>query len=309
MFIIQASLYSKRKCPTMELCHIAGKSFYIPGKVNLGLYVSNSESVLIDSGGDETAGRHLFRLFEKEGLELSAIINTHSNADHVGGNAYLQKKTQCQVLGTRIEGFITENPFMEPLILWSAFPFSTLKNKFLQAMPSRITQIIDNSGAIPGTELEAVPLPGHFLDMIGIRTPDGVFYIADSLFSEEVIDKYHLIVTLDVRSALKTIAFLETAEASIYVPCHAGVTDNILPLVKKNRANIISISTEIEDKCKTPSSREDILALLMNRYRLQLNPTQYVLNLATISAHLAYLYDEGCLEYIFEKGRMLWKKK
>lgn len=293
----------------MELSHIAGNSFYIPGKVNLGLYVNDSEAILIDSGGDETAGRRLFRLCEKEELRLSSIINTHSNADHVGGNAFLQKKTGCQIFSTQIEGIITEHPFLEPLLLWSAFPFKDLTNKFLQAKPSRVTGVINHSGIVGETSLEAIPLPGHFLDMIGIRTPDGVFYIADSLFAEDVIEKYHMVVTLDVRSALQTMDKLETSDALMYVPCHADVTDNIVPLVKSNRDNLLSISEEIERICSTPSSREDILASLMAKYGLQLNVTQYVLNLATVSAHISYLCNEGRLEYVFEEGRMFWVKK
>jgi len=35
--------------------------------------------------------------------------------------------------------------------------------------------------------LEAISLPGHFFDMIGIKTLDNIVFIADSLISEEII--------------------------------------------------------------------------------------------------------------------------
>jgi glyoxylase-like metal-dependent hydrolase (beta-lactamase superfamily II) len=293
----------------MELSHISGSSYYIPGRVNLGLYRQGEEALMIDSGGDETSGRHIFRLLEKEQLGLSAIINTHSNADHVGGNAYLQKKTGCRIMSTETEGAIINNTFLEPLILWSAFPFRELQNKFLQAKPSRVTDIIENEGKINGTDLEAVPLPGHFIDMIGIRTPDGVFFIADSLFASHIIDKYHLMVTMDVRASLQTLDVLESSCDAFYVPCHAEPSDDIVPLVKKNRDNLFAIGDEVLDICSEPSSREDILSKIITRYNLALSPTQYVLDLATISAHIAFLSDEKKIEYVVSEGRLLWKKR
>lgn len=293
----------------MELNHISGSSYFIPGRVNLGLYTQGEDTVIIDSGGDETSGRHIFRLLEKEQMDLSVIINTHSNADHVGGNAYLQKKTGCRIMSTATEGAIINDPFLEPLILWSAFPFRELKNKFLQAKPSRVTDIIENSGKVNGTDLEAVPLPGHFIDMIGIRTPDGVFFIADSLFAAHIIDKYHLMVTMDVRASLQTLDVLESSHDAFYVPCHAEPSDDIVPLVKKNRENLLAIGDEVLDICSEPSSREDILSDIITRYDLVLSPTQYVLDLATISAHIAFLSDENKLEYLVSEGRLLWKKR
>jgi len=292
-----------------SLKHLKGRSYYIPGRVNLGLYSTEEGSLLIDSGGDESSGRAIYRMLQREGLSLKTIINTHSNADHVGGNAYLQKKTGCRIHCTAIESIITENPFLEPVLLWSAYPFKELENKFLQAKPSKVTEIIPNSGDLGETGLEVVSLPGHFLDMIGIRTPDGVFYIADSLFSGDIIDKYHLIVNLDVRSSLKTMDLLEASRDRYYVPCHAEMTENIVPLVRKNRENLVKVGNEIVDICSEPSSREDILARIMQKYGLELSPTQYVLNLATISAHVSYLSDENRLEYAISEGRLLWKKK
>lgn len=293
-----------------SLEHLKGRSFYVPGRVNLGIYVMEEGTCLIDSGADESSGRALYRLLEREGFSLKTIINTHSNADHVGGNEYLQKKTDCSIITTEKEGFITSFPEMEPLLLWSAFPFKDLRNKFLQARPSRVTSHCSNHGPIENTPLESFPLPGHFIDMIGVRTPDDVCYIADSLFSREIIGKYRLIFTYDVAAALKTLDFLSGLEASFFVPCHAPVTSDIGDLVKVNRDALLKTGEDIvQGCCSEPLSREDILAHLCRLYQLELNPTQYVLNLATISAHLSFLADNGKLEPFAAEGRLFWRKK
>lgn len=292
----------------MELKQVTEKTFYIPGLTNIGLYVENNQAILIDSGNDESAGRKLFRLLEKQGWNLKAIINTHSNADHIGGNNYLQKKTNCDIIATSIESTFIEHPNLEPLLLWGAFPFKSLRNKFLQAHPSRVTHIINNEGPIMDTNLKAIPLDGHFLQMIGIRTPDEVVFLADSLFPPEIFDKYILTVCVDVKAMLDTFSFLEKIKGKFFIPSHVKPTENIMELIKINKEHLIKISDKIASLCNKPSSREEILAAIANDNEVQLSSSKYVLTYITVSAHLSYLFDQNIIHPIFENGKMLWEK-
>ena len=65
------------------------------------------------------------------------------------------------------------------------------------AKPSEVTEICD---ADFPKSLSVIDLPGHFFDMIGIRTPDGVAFIADCLNSKETLDKYKFTFIYDVES-------------------------------------------------------------------------------------------------------------
>ena len=101
-------------------------------------------------------------------LEIDSIINTHSHADHIGGNSIIQKRLNCDIYATKIEGAIIENPIIEPLYLFSSTPPNFLKNKFLMAKSSKVTKIIEEDFLdIEGTKFEIVHLPGHSLDHIG----------------------------------------------------------------------------------------------------------------------------------------------
>ena len=78
-----------------ELIRIKGNSYYIESPAKIGLYRLNETDVcLFDSGSDKEAGRKVRQILDRNNWRLTAIYNTHSNADHIGGNQYLQKQTR-----------------------------------------------------------------------------------------------------------------------------------------------------------------------------------------------------------------------
>jgi len=292
----------------VEAVKLGAATEYIPGRVNVGLYLADDGARLIDSGLDDEAGRKIARLLEERSIPLRRIVTTHSNADHCGGNAFLRKRTGCSVAATELESMVIENPVLEPLLLWSAFPFAELGNKFLQAKPSEVDLVIKNTGVFDESGLEAVPLQGHFLDMIGLRTPDQVLFVADSLFSAELIEKYAVMFVLDVGAALETIDRLTVAEAAWFVPSHAPATENIVPLAEANRKGLLRVSEAILDCCGEPASREVILRRLAEVFSLSMSVSEYVLNSAAVGAHLSWLRKRGQVAPVVEQGVLLWRK-
>ena len=70
-----------------ELVHVKGSSYYIQSPAKIGVVKLNDNTVcLIDSGNDKEAGRKVRQILDASSWSLSAIYNTHSNADHIGGN-------------------------------------------------------------------------------------------------------------------------------------------------------------------------------------------------------------------------------
>jgi glyoxylase-like metal-dependent hydrolase (beta-lactamase superfamily II) len=188
------------------------------------------------------------------------IINTHSNADHAGGNSFIQQKTGCRIAATRLEAAFIENPLLEPAFLFGGFPHSGIRNKFLMAQPSKVTDIFTAGEKLPDTDLETFPLPGHFFDMAGIRTPDNVVFLADSLFSEHIVNKYSVFYLLDIEKHLETLDMLETLEADYYLPSHSVLSENIRALIRINREKILEICGEVVGLCAPEKGTDDIVA-------------------------------------------------
>jgi len=293
--------------PNWQPEKLGERTWLLPTGVNVGLWEGREGAVLIDSGGDKESGRQIRQVLDQRGWSLRLIVNTHSNADHVGGNAYLQKQTGCQIAATRLEAAFITDPVLEPSFLWGAAPFRELQGKFLQAAPSSVGAVIPDSGPIPGTDLEAVPLPGHFLQMTGVLTPDGVLFAGDALFGEEVLAKHPVFFLYDVAAHLRTLQRLQTLAAQWVVPGHGRPVREAGPLVAANRAALERIADVVSSFCSRPAGFEEILAELCRVFAIELNPSQYVLVGGTLRAYLAWLADRGTVRPSFESGRMLWR--
>jgi glyoxylase-like metal-dependent hydrolase (beta-lactamase superfamily II) len=293
----------------LELEKIAGRSHIIRGPVNIGIFESGDGSVvLIDSGNDDDAGRKLLKLCMTRRWSISLLLNTHSHADHCGGNSFIQARTNCRITATRSEAAFIETPVLEPSYLWGAYPLPVLRNKFLMSKASRVSEIFEAPCAIPQTELNALALPGHSIAMAGVMTPDKVCYIGDAVASREILAKYHVFYLYDIGAQLETLAQLASVEADRFVPCHAEPTREIGPLLAANKAKIVEISTYIEEACVVPSSPETLLASLIRHYAIQLNHAQYVLIGSTLRSYLTWLVDLKRLTSHFEGERLLFER-
>ena len=114
----------------------------------MGVYVRENRAVLIDSGNDKEAGRQIPKLFREKAWTMELIVNSHSNADHIGGNAFIQNKTGCPIAATRLEVAFIEEPVLEPSYLYGGYPFNKPSNRFLMAKSSQAVHIIASTGPI-----------------------------------------------------------------------------------------------------------------------------------------------------------------
>lgn len=157
-----------------ELHQVGEQSYYIDCPVKIGVYKqTETEVYLIDSGNDREAGKKILKIASGNGWKIRGIINTHSNADHIGGNHYLQEQTGCRIFARGVEAAFIRHPMLEPAFLYGGYPCMELRGKFLMASES---DAVDFTHPDFPAELEVIPLPGHFFDMAGIRTPDDTVF-------------------------------------------------------------------------------------------------------------------------------------
>lgn len=290
-----------------ELIQVTDRSYYIQCPAKIGLVRLEGDQVcLIDSGSDKDAGRKVRQILDANGWRLAAIYVTHSNADHIGGCQYLQKQTGCRIFAPGIEQAFTRYPVLEPAFLYGGYPFRELRHKFLMAKESPAEELVPAS--LP-EGFAVIPLPGHFFDMVGFRTPDDVVYLADCLSSRETLDKYQIGFLYDVAAYLDTLEKVKGLSARLFVPAHAEAAEDISALAGYNIAKVRQVAERILDLCREPLSFETILQRLFTGCGLTMDFQQYVLVGSTVRSYLSWLKDTGSLDARFEDDRLLWERK
>ncbi|MDE6470653.1 MAG: MBL fold metallo-hydrolase [Eubacterium sp.] len=288
-----------------ELNQVGEQSYYINCPAKIGMYKQNDTDVyLIDSGNDKDAGRKVRKILDEKGWKLKGIINTHSNADHIGGNKYLQNQTGCKIFAKGIEKAFTAYPILEPSFLYGGYPCKALRHKFLFADASSVVDVDDEE--FP-SELEIIDLKGHFFDMIGIRTPDDTVFLADCVSSAFTLEKYQVSFIYDIAEYLNTLDKIENMQAKMFVPAHADATSDISTLAQLNRNKVMEIADKIQAELKTPMCFEELLKKIFDDYKLTMNFEQYVLVGSTVKSYLSYLKDDGKITIEFIENQLLWK--
>ena len=289
-----------------ELIQVSGSSYYVQSPAKIGLVRLNDTDVcLIDSGSDKDAGRKARQLMEKNGWHLTAIYNTHSHADHIGGNRYLQSQTGCRLYAPGAECAVTRHTVLEPSMLYGGCPPRELRHKFLMAQESDAAYL--TADVLP-EGFQLLPLPGHCMDMVGFRTADDVVYLADCVSSRETLEKYRIGYIYDVGAYLATLETVKTMTAKAFVPAHAEVTENIAPLAQYNIDTVQEVGDAITALCAAPQTFEELLKALFDRYGMVMTFEQYALVGATVRSYLTWLKETGRVTAEFADNRMLWRR-
>ncbi len=289
-----------------ELMQIAERSYYINSPAKIGVFLlEKNEAVIIDSGNDKDAGKKIKKIFDANGWKLKAIYNTHSHADHIGGNQYLQKQTGCKIYAPGIERDFTCHPILEPSFLYGASPMKELQHKFLMAQPSD-AEVLAEANLPAG--LKMISLPGHSFDMVGFRTEDDVVYLADCLSSAETLEKYQIGFLVDVASYLETLEQVKKMEAKCFVPAHAPATEEIAPLAQLNIDKVLEIGEKLTDLCKEAQTFDQILQKVFTAYELQMTFEQHALVGSTVRSYLTWLKNSGRVAAVIDDNRLLWER-
>ena len=288
---------------------ISERIYVAPGGVNVGVILaSGGRAILIDSGLNDTTARKIIRWLADIDRSISAIVTTHGHADHFGGNAFIVKRTGAEVWAPIWDEAVLRYPLFQPVVLFAgADPPDSLRGGFLLAEPSPVDHTYDaGSFDVSGVNLRAISLAGHSGNQMGIVCDD-VFFCADVVLPQRVLDRYKVPYLYSVRDHLASLDRAETVDYRIAMPGHGPLLEDLVPLIATNRKVVTDIADEIIEVCSVPAAPGDILAEVLARYDARPpDPAGFYLLQPTIFAYLTYLEAEGRLEHSIADNRSLW---
>ena len=280
-------------------------TYYIDFPSKIGIYKCGEKEVcFIDSSNDEGTGKRALKLIREQGWELKAIFNTHCHADHVGGNAYLQRETGCKIYCSEMDMGAVNHTILNPIMLHGGYPLKELFNKFYLA---------ENSVCEPLTPdvlprgLSMVDLSGHTLGMYGFKTDDGVFFIADSVTSEKTLERYMATYLVDITKSIDTLDKLLSDDSKLFIASHAEATEDISELVEINRKSIFDMLMFVKESCREKITHEGLVKLMFENSSVPFNMSQYSLLSSTLRSYVSYLHNSGELQLILGDNTVYFK--
>lgn len=288
-----------------ELVQVGTRTYYVECPAKIGLYDMGEDRVcLIDSGSDKDAAKKVLKILNARGWTLESILCTHHHADHIGGNRLLQERTGCRIYGAGLDRVLMEHTILEPLTLLAGLPPKALRNKFLMAQESEVEELTQNV-LPPG--LEMVRLDGHSPAMTGFCTDDGVWFLADALTSQAVLEKYHISFLYDLGAYLESLERVAGLQGRLFIPAHAAPCEEIQSLAALNRDKCLEVLELVRRLCRTGLTIEALLSKVFDHYGLTLDLSQYVLAGSTLRSYLSYLLDRGEMELVVAENLLYWK--
>ena len=290
----------------MDLVKISDRTYYIPGPVNVGLVtLEKSRVILIDSGVDSDYAKKIHELVSDYRYKIAYIINTHSHADHVGGNNYIQKETGCKIFAPPLEAPIIKYPLIQAAILFSGAPTQDLMNKFIMALPSNPEIITNSVIKIDDLEIKILDLPGHSINQKGVLI-DNTAFIADTLFTDLFFKRHFLPFNYDPLVHIQTLESLKKLYAQNYVGGHFPCTKDISALIANNITHTNNAISFMQRLLKVPQSQERVIKSFLSSYNLKKIGWQYYLFRATVNGYLSALHKQGIIKYKILDNLVVW---
>jgi hypothetical protein len=156
--------------------------------------------------------------------------------------------------------------------------------------------------------MEAISRAGHCGNQMG-GLVDGVFFCADVILPERVIERYKMPYLFSVRDHVASLQRAVDVAHDVAVPGHGPVLEHVVQGVEPNAALVERVAELITDICREPRTPEDILAEALDRLGAEpRDPAAYYLLHPTVFAYLTYLEAMGIVRHEIARCRSLWTR-
>ena len=279
-------------------------TYYLRCFSNIGVYdPGDGNVILIDSGDHKKSVHDLNEALTERGWRVKAIINTHCHADHIVGNRFFKETYGCEIYAPAMEQFLVEYSTLEPMYIYLGIPTNRKRNFFFKphGTPAKLL-----TGDVLPEGFELVPLPGHSLNMVGVKTPDGVWFLSDALLSEETFRDYKLPSFYNINKSIATARAIADFEGTCFVPAHAPMMDDIRPLALFNAEALEKLKALFLAQCDGKSF-EEVFAAVSDALGMTMDVDKYAKTVLTARCFLQALLDDGAITASLCGPRLVYK--
>lgn len=275
---------------------VAGKTgcLYLMGNCIPYYEIKEKEWILMDSGS-RLARTELAEYLSENKISVRAVLCSHGHYDHTENNRFLQEEYGAELVMSCLDAGVLQ----DTLSLKTVFYSNTIQDNEREwsDMLCKADQLIlpgQEQVKVCGVPFQILSLPGHAASHIGFVTPDGVAYLADSMFDWESLKKGRLFYMLCWSQTLKTLERIKGFGYKKYILAHYGVFDGVKDLAEENIRRFKEILEDLKPLISRDITLEQLTAKVINDLG---HPVKRI--------EKARLYERivrSMLEYLLEQG-------
>lgn len=289
-----------------EVKHIRGNTYYFEAFTNVGIYrLDENRVVLIDGTDHKRMAKAVNNYLKSENLTVDTIICTHCHVDHICGNKDFYEKYGCKILCTEKEKPFIAQPDLEGSFYFNGIDTDKSRNPFFMVEPTVIEALTEDN--LP-EGLGIIRLPGHSFDMIGVRTPDDVVFLADSILSEKTWTEHKVPFFHNVNESIETLKKLKDIKAEVYVPSHNVPLTDIKELADYNINKLTDLKERVYGLCDGRGF-DSMFTEFLNELSLNIKTEKYVSYSVMLKNILQALVEDERIRGIIEENKFIYIKK
>lgn len=158
-----------------------------------------------------------------------------------------------------------------------------------------------------GKKIKVIDLAGHTSGQVGVKTPDGVLFIADALCSLKYLDQNPIPHVENYVQYKKSLEYLLNVGETHFIPTHGEPMEfSIATEVLYNQQQLKMIEDAIFLHLQIPRTKEELVALIFATFNLAETIPNFYSVSATIIAFLNGMKKLKKITIIHERGKTRW---
>lgn len=303
--------------------------YVIPGTTNIGVITNKvkdiTEVYLVDSGSTEIDGEYILDILSaffyqtQTKYKIKAIINTHSHADHCGGNSFIQEKTGCEIWIHKKEKSTLENSNLQGCIIYGGYPPHELRTLYYKQEETIASRTISETDLFHFSEnriLSFMDLPGHFFENTAVIITNSsnkkIIFSGDAIFPRDEIQEHWIPFILNPKNFCNSLDKICTIEnINFIIPSHGNfINNNVKETAELNKLAIYETFDCILESLKSgPKTPEQVIKYVADKNELTMGLGQYYLVGSTLRSYLSVLHDEAKIKLQVRENQLFWSLK
>lgn len=297
----------------MELKQAKGGTWYLEDWQIIPLYRTDEHHCILLDSGLYNQREEIEEALLRAGLTPIGILGTHAHNDHSSNHHYFQQKYHIPVALSMGEAALCCSPENLKSHFFMNSMEEFMSNERVNHMIVRADRIIwpeDSEFEFCGVTFGILHTPGHSVDHIAIRTPDGVLYLGDALLTGNELDSARFPYHFCFQAAISTLEQLKTERAGLFLAAHKGVYAELGDLPERNIRLINSRAEGILRLMDKPLDLSELSRRVCTIFRLRSSARGAVaLYERNIHSYLEYLKDTGRVETLTKDGIFYYRAK